>query len=282
VSPLAQRGKLRLNARRPRSNDSTAVRRDAPQSGRDRRQAVQSVQSSSPSWHSRTSSVVGWLFSQSDVLGLDLEEGELVPHHLQRSANSEFAGEATLPLTNPPRRRLVLRGDSTACDNHVRSARANDETGETGHERTASARRFSRLRPLCPNVPGAPRAWCWAWESGSTDRTTSLAVCGDVLARLATLGCLLAQATRAHAHTDSVVATSIFRFVCSLPSCPALTTAGPMGTSQSMSQQPGQGALQTHRAIQSGALKQCLQYHQLRRRCYRQKTKHIVRVEVRR
>jgi hypothetical protein len=167
-------------------------------------------------------------------LGVDFkQEGELLPH-LQRSANSVPAGEATLPPTCPQRRRLVLRGDSTACDNHVMSARANDEKGETGHRWTTSARRCSRLRPqlagLHPNVTGVPRAWCWTWESESTDRTTSVAVCGDVLARLAALRCLLAQATRARAHThtgSSAIATSIFRFMCS-----SLTTAGATGTRQ--------------------------------------------------
>jgi hypothetical protein len=206
MSPLAQRGKLRLNAR-PRSNDDTAASRDAPKSGRDRRQAVQG---SALSWLSRTASVVGWLFSQSDVL-------EWTSSRRVNFSPTSSAPQIVFLLAKRPCRQHVHNGGGW-CYVETRQ-RATIMSGQreqmtrrakqaTGGQRAPGVTLVSALNSLGlhPNVTGVPRAWCWTWESESTDRTTSVAVCGDVLARLAALRCLLAQATRARAHTHTQTA----------------------------------------------------------------------------
>ena len=226
MSPLAQRGKLRLNARRPRSNDDTAVSRDLPKSGRDRRQAVQG---SALSWLSRTSSVVGWLFSQSDVLEWTSSRRvnfspttssapQIVFLLAKRRCRQQVHNEGGWCYVETRQRATIM-----SCQQEQMTRRAKQATGGQRAPGVALVSALNSLG-LHPNVPGVPRAWCWTWESESTDRT-SVAVCGDVLARLAALRCLLAQATRARTHTgSSAIATSIFRFVCS-----SLATAGGHG-----------------------------------------------------
>jgi hypothetical protein len=147
------------------------------------------------------------------------------------------------------------------------SARANERQALLS---SPPSTQLAGLHPLgipLTKRPGCATGLCWTWESGSTDRTTSVAVCGDVLARLATSRCLLTQATRARTHTELLRDLNIQIRVLLPRDC------GGYGN-ESMSQYPGRGVLQRHKTIHFGQLKQCLQYHKVRRHRYRQKTKH--------
>lgn len=163
-----QRFQLRLNGRRLRSNDDTI--RDFPKSERDGRTPGRAALLSSravwalfrrlswlvgssgnpTTW--RTTSSLPRMRKAADFPATDQCSTTIfAPGGLDRKARRRCRKQTE------QRRRLVQRGDSRECDDHVMSARANDEKDETSQWSKAGAEAL--LAPCVHSVVDAGQPW---------------------------------------------------------------------------------------------------------------------------